>query len=103
MFFVYALLVSYSSLIYWLDRLVVTDQRIVHIDWQYLTVRNESEAELNDIQDIKTGEKGFLSYFYVFDYGFFALSTASAKVIITFLDAPDPEGIRKFIYHVKPQ
>lgn len=102
-FLVFSLVIVYVSLIYWLDKLVITDQRIVHIDWKYLTVRSEAEALLKDIQDIQTDEKGFLSYFSVFDYGFLRLDTPSSYVTIEFYDAPDPEAIRKFIFHVKMQ
>ncbi len=99
LFFVFA--VTYVSLIYWLDKLIVTTQRIVYIDWKYLTSRNEAEAFLNDIQDIQTKEKGIISTFRFFDFGQFRLDTASSHVTILFDDAPDPEGIRQFVYHVK--
>ena len=77
--------------------------QFVYIDWEYLTVRNEAEALLNDIQDVQTEEKGLLSFFWIFDYGTLRLDTASSYVTIEFFDAPDPEGIRKFIYHIKTQ
>ncbi|PKL36811.1 hypothetical protein CVV38_02850 [Candidatus Peregrinibacteria bacterium HGW-Peregrinibacteria-1] len=93
----------YVFLVYWLDKLVVTNQRIIFVYWKYLTLRKEYEARLDDIQDIVTSEKGLLAYFYIFDYGTFKLSTASAKITITFHNAPDPEGIRNFVYSLKPQ
>ncbi len=100
---IFALVVSYMSLMYWLDRLVVTNLRIVHVDWKHLTSRNESEAMLSDIQDIQTEEKGFLSYFKFFDYGTIRMDTASSYTTIEFKNAPDPEGIRRFIYQVRSQ
>lgn len=100
---IFSLVVVYLSLIYWLDKLVVTNQRVVHIDWKYLTVRDEAEGLLDDIQDILTEEKGLLSYFAVFDYGSIKIDTASSHVTLTFIEAPDPEGIRRFIYHVRHQ
>jgi len=99
----FILVVIYVSLIYWLDKLVVTNLRVVLIDWKYLTIRRETEALLNDIQDIKTKENGFLASLKFFDYGEFTLATASAKVTFTFIDAPDPEGMRRFIYQMKHQ
>ncbi len=68
-FLLFTLVLIYVSLIYWLDKLIITSQRIIHIDWKYLTVRDESEAFLRDIQDIQTEEKGILSTFWIFDYG----------------------------------
>lgn len=99
----FSLILIYLSLIYWLDKLVLTNYRVVHIDWKYLTVRNEAEAELDDIQDIHTEEKGILSFLWVFDYGALVLDTASAHVTLRFVDAPDPEQIRRFIYHLRNQ
>lgn len=100
---VFSLVMVYLSLIYWLDKLVITNFRIVHIDWKYLTIRNEAEALLDDIQDVQTHEKGLLSYFRVFDYGTLKLDTASSYVTLEFFDAPNPEEIRRFIYHVRNQ
>jgi len=102
-FAIFAFVLVYASLIYWLDKVIITNYRIIHIDWRTLSSRNESEALLNDIQDIATEEKGILSALKIFDYGKFSLDTASSHVTIEFFDAPDPEGMRKFIYHVKSQ
>ena len=103
LFAFFAILVLWLSLIYWLDKLIITNHRIINIDWKFLTDREEAEAFLNDIQDIQTHEKGIFSYFRVFDFGTFRLDTASSRVTIMFINAPDPEGIRQFIYHVKNQ
>jgi len=102
-FFLFALVVTYLSLIYWLDKMVLTNKRIVHIDWKYLTARGEGDVLLSQIEDIQTEEKGLLAYFKVFDYGLFKLDTASSYVALEFKYAPDPEGIRKFVYHIKNQ
>lgn len=99
----FSLILVYLSLIYWLDKLVLTNFRVIHIDWKYLTVRNEAEAELDDIQDIHTEEKGVLAFLWVLDYGVLILDTASAHVTLRFEDAPDPEQIRRFIYHLRNQ
>lgn len=100
-FLIFAALMTYLSLIYWLDKLVITNLRVVHIDWKYLTVRDEQEALLNDIQDIKTHEMGLLSFFRFLDYGRIKIDTASSHVTLEFIDAPDPEGIRRYIYHIR--
>ncbi len=99
----FIIVVLYKSLVYWLDRLVITNQRIVHVEWRNLAVRDEAEIRLQDIQDILTQEKGLLSYFKIFDYGTIRMDTASAYVALQFKNAPDPEGIRRFIYHVRNQ
>ncbi len=96
----FTLAVSYMTIVYWLDRLVLTNKRIVFVDWQYLTKKTESEAKIEDIQDIRTYERGFLAKFKVFDYGIIEIKTASDKSVIQFSEIPDPEGVRKAIYLV---
>ena len=100
--FIFTLILIYQALVYWLDRIVITNLRVIHVDWKYLTKRDEYEADLTDIQDISTKEKGILSAFWLLDYGDLVLQTASHTSIIQFTEAPDPEGIRQFIYRIKP-
>lgn len=97
---IFAAVMLYDGLLYHLDRLIITNMRILYIDWKNPFSRSEHEAELNDIQDIETKETGILSFLPFFDYGDFILETASAHTIIKFNQAPDPEGIKHFIYHI---
>lgn len=94
----------YDGILYYLDRLVITNRRILYIDWNGALSNTEHEAELVDIQDIETREKGFIAMFPFLDYGDFTLETASTHTTIHFPNAPDPEGIKHFIYHlsIKP-
>lgn len=98
---VFILVITYVSLIYWLDKLIITNHRIVYQNWKYLTARTESEVEMHEIADIQTYEKGFLAHFKIFDYGLFKLDTPSSYVALEFPDAPNPEEIRRYIYHVR--
>jgi uncharacterized membrane protein YdbT with pleckstrin-like domain len=100
-FVIFAIVVAYMALIYWLDKFIVTNHRILFVNWKSLTRRDEAEAFYHEIQEIQTQEKGFLSYFRAFDYGTITVETASAHVIIEFTEAPDPEGIRRYIHHVR--
>jgi hypothetical protein len=95
--FVFALVLIYLTLIYWLDRLVITNKRVIFIDWKYLTVKVEAETELKDIQDIVSRENGFLSLLPLLDFGTLEIKSASNKTAIEFKQAPDPNGIKKFI------
>lgn len=100
-FALFGLIIIYASLLFWLDKLVVTSHRVVHVNWKYLTVHDESEVELKEISDIQTHEKGFLANFWIFDYGTFILATASSYIAIEFFDAPNPEEIRRLVYHIR--
>lgn len=100
-FVAFILVVTYISLVYWLDKFIITNQRIVFVDWRLLSERDEAETFYHEIQEITTREKGVLAYFKAFDYGSIAIETASAHVVIEFPNAPDPEGIRRYIYHIR--
>ncbi len=102
-FVLFSLVIIYVSLIYWLDKLVITSERVVFINWRYLTIKDEAEAYIDDIQDIQTEENGVLASLWLFDYGMLRLDTASSYITIEFSEAPDPEEIRRFIYHLKKQ
>lgn len=90
--------VVYITITYLLDHLVVTNERIIFVNWRSFFRRDESEMDLKDIQDIRTHEKGILSKLRIFDYGTVEVETASSSTTIVFKDAPDPESIREYIY-----
>jgi uncharacterized membrane protein YdbT with pleckstrin-like domain len=98
----FMVVIFYLSLIYWLDKIIITNKRIVHIDWIQLTIRREGEVLIDDIQDIYTEERGILAVFYLFDYGFLRIETASGKSTIRFTEAPNPEFVKRFLSdHIK--
>jgi hypothetical protein len=101
---IFALLIVHDGVLFFWDKLIITNTRIVHVNWKSLFKREESEVELADIQDIDSVEKGILSNLKLFDYGLFRIETASSMASIVFTDVTDPEGIKDFIYHlqVKP-
>lgn len=98
---VFSLVIFYEAFLYFMDRLVITNKRIVHIEWKNLFGVEESGAEFKEIQDIETTEPGILARIPLFDYGKFILETAATKTAIVFINASDPEGIKHFIYHLQ--
>ncbi len=99
----FLLVVAYITFVYWMDRLIITNKRVVYIDWKFITIRTESEAKLNDIQDVRTVERGVLSSIPFLDYGIVTIRTASDKTLIEFPEAPNPEAIRHVIYQIQKQ
>jgi hypothetical protein len=95
--FLFSLVTIYITLVYWLDRLVITNKRLIFIDWKYLTVKSEYETELRDVQDIVSVERGLFAILPFFDYGIIKVKTSSNKTTIHFDEAPNPNGIKKFI------
>lgn len=85
------------SVDYLFDRLLITNKRVIWINWKSIFKKEEHEAEFIDIQDIETREKGLLSKLKIFDYGFMEIETASSKTCVTFNDCPDPDGVKHFI------
>ena len=100
-FLMFVLFCVYLSLIYWLDKVIITNLRVIHVDWKYLTIKHEGEVMIADIQDIQTKERGFWSHFKIFDYGEIKIDSPSSYVTIIFTEAPNPEGIRQFLYRLR--
>jgi hypothetical protein len=93
----FSLVTIYVTLVFWLDRLIVTNKRLIFIDWKYLSVKSEYETELKDIQAITSVERGIFAILPFFDYGKIEIKTSSNQTTIIFLEAPNPNGIKKFI------
>ncbi len=87
----------YLTLIYWLDRLIVTNKRVIFIDWKYLTVRTISEVEFCDIIDVEVQTSGIFSKLSLLDFGSIDLLTSTAKTAISFPQAPNPIKLRTYI------
>jgi hypothetical protein len=99
----FILVVVYVSLIYWMDRVIITNQRVIYIDWKTLVLKNEVATNLEDVQDIFSKERGIISAIPCFNYGELRIQTASHIVAVVFEEAPNADGIKDFIYNVRGQ
>jgi uncharacterized membrane protein YdbT with pleckstrin-like domain len=70
---------------------IVTNERIVDIDFLYLLYKKFSEAELNKIQDIHYTSGGILAT--IFNYGDVVVETAGEAPNIIFESIPYPEKV----------
>lgn len=95
-FFV-GIIIALVSIDYLLDKLIVTNKRIIWINWKSLFNKEEHETELLDIVDIETKGKGVLSKLRIFNYGLLSIETAATKTFVDFQDCPNPEGLNHFI------
>lgn len=95
--FLVGIIITIFSLNYFLDTLLISNKRIVLVNWKSIFQREENEVELVDIQDINTLEKGILSGLRILDYGSISIETAASKTSITFTNCPDPEKTKHFI------
>jgi hypothetical protein len=95
--FLFVSVLIYLTLIYWLDRLIITNKRIIFIDWKYLTVKVVTEVEYLDIIDIEVINNGIFSKFSFLNFGKINFLTSTSKVAISFPQAPDPIKMRNYI------
>lgn len=94
----YAALYSYSLLkfvAWFFNAGIVTDERIVDIDWNSLTDIEVTTTEMNDVQDASEKSVGVLAS--VFDFGNVFVQTAGEHQNIDFLFIPHPRLVVKKI------
>ncbi len=70
---------------------IVTNERIVDIDFIYLLYKQFSEAELSKIQDISYATGGIFAT--IFDYGNVTIETAGETPNLTFKKIPHPARV----------
>jgi membrane protein YdbS with pleckstrin-like domain len=81
-----------ANFIHWYFNIyIVTNERIVDIDFLFLLYKKFSVADLSKIQDISYTEKGLLST--IFDFGTVFVQTASEVPTIEFESVPHPERV----------
>lgn len=70
---------------------IITDERVVDVDFISLLYRNITSAKLDNIEDVTATSGG--AFATVFDYGTVHVQTAGAKREIEFEDVPHPNMI----------
>lgn len=96
--FYYSLAVSYALanfLDWYFDVYLVTNLRILHVDFRVFTGKFVAEAALVNIEDVSTHIIGFLPSF--FDYGDVLVQTAAEKAKFNLLSLPSPSWFRDVI------
>lgn len=98
-FLVWALLilgVAFQQFLHWYFNLyILTDRRIVDIDFFGLFHRRISQTHLTNVQDITFSKAGILQNFL--DFGDMELQTAGTLANFEFRNIPDPETNQKHI------
>ncbi|MEK7523670.1 MAG: PH domain-containing protein [Patescibacteria group bacterium] len=102
--FFLGIIITIFSLDYVLDKLVITNKRVVWINWRSPFKKDEHEADFLDIQDIDIQEKGILSKLKMFNYGVIEIETAGTKTCIRFQQCPNAQAVKHFIFqHIEKQ
>lgn len=80
-----------SFLSWYYNVFIITDERVVDVDFVSMLYRNISSAKIGNIEDVTATASGALHT--VFDYGTVTIQTAGAKPEIEFEDVPRPNAI----------
>lgn len=74
---------------------IITNQRIIDIDFDNVIYKEVTETSLNRIQDITSKSGGFFEAF--FNYGNLFVQTAASEQNIEFLNIPNPADVVRII------
>lgn len=74
---------------------VITDERIIDIDFYSLIYKSVSEAKLDKIEDVTATTAGFFGAF--FNFGNITIQTAAEKREFDFQKVPQPAKVTKFL------
>ncbi|OGM18388.1 hypothetical protein A2685_02470 [Candidatus Woesebacteria bacterium RIFCSPHIGHO2_01_FULL_37_10] len=74
---------------------IVTDERIIEVDFVHLLYREMTDANIDQIQDVTPRVIGGVRTF--FNYGDVVIQTAAAIPLITFEAVPDPDRVAKVL------
>ncbi|MDD3679237.1 MAG: PH domain-containing protein [Candidatus Shapirobacteria bacterium] len=86
------LLVAWSGLLSWYFNVsIISDKRVIDIDFHDLIYREVSDANLDKIEDVTHNMGGLLGI--VFNFGDVYIQTAGAKPQIEFLRVPHPAEV----------
>lgn len=87
---------SIENFLHWYFNLyIITDERIVDIDFFSLIYRSISSAKVENIEDTTATTKGVLGA--IFNYGDVTIQTAAEKREFEFASVPQPATVTKFI------
>lgn len=74
---------------------IITDERVIDVDFESLLFKNISSAKIEKIEDVSAATKGTLGA--IFDYGDVQIQTAGAQVEFDFKSVPFPSRVTAFL------
>lgn len=84
---------------WYFDLFLITNQRVIDIEFNNLLNKHFAEADISMIQDVSSTVRGVLGTF--FNYGHVLIQTASEINQITFENVPSPEKIIKLLKELR--
>jgi hypothetical protein len=84
---------------WYFDVFIVTDRRVIDIDFENLIVKKFSEADIHVIQDVTSSVIGLFPT--MLNYGMVLIQTAAEIPEITFENVPNPEKVIKVLQELR--
>ena len=100
----YLITISYileSFLTWYFNVYIITDERIIDVDFYNLIYKDVSEAEIEKIQDVSYRMGGVIRT--LFNFGDVFIQTAAEKPNFEFLAVPKPDKVAKLLQELKVQ
>ena len=94
----YAITFTYAfiNFLYWYFNVyILTDERVVDVDWYSIIYRKVSSAQVSKIQDVSASQGGVFAG--IFDYGDVQIQTAGEEENFEFTAVPHPQLVAKKI------
>lgn len=94
----YALVFSFvleSFLMWFFNVYIITDERVIDVDFNSLIYKNISSAKLDNIEDITATTGGAVRS--LFDFGTIKIQTAAANAEFEFEDVPHPGKVQSLL------
>ncbi len=80
---------------------IITDERIVDVDFINLTTKKVADAELDKIQDVTFTNSGAMGT--IFNYGDVLVQTAAEVTEFVFENVPSPDEVAKILQHLRTE
>lgn len=91
---------AFLNFLYWFFNVyIVTNERLVDVDWYSVVNRDMKFADLTSIQDVTAGQFGVLAG--IFDFGDVKIETAGTEPNIIFAKVPHPQIVSKKIQELR--
>lgn len=91
-----------ENLLSWLFNVyIVTDERIIDVDFHNLSYREISETKIDKIQDVSFSMGGVMSVF--FNYGDVIIQTAGTVSNFDFMAVPEPATVVKILQQLRTE
>lgn len=94
----YLLLFTYSfiNFLYWYFNVyILTDERVVDVDWYSILFRKVSSCQISKVQDVSASQGGVFAG--LFDFGNVQIQTAAEEENFEFVNVPHPQLVAKKI------